>query len=386
MLSSPFYPCCAGRALAVAMPLVASAQPPPVPPPLPEAGATSFTIFLRGAPIGSEQIARQPHARPAGRSSAPGASARRSTSSRAGCRCATRPTGGRSSSRSTAPSAGSRRRFAPSSKAPPRRAQIVVAGQTTREDRHHRPERAAAAAEQLLRSVRSARGPAEDGRGRHRDPGVSACRRSSITVRVGESSAEQIQTTCASGHRARRTRIALMLPGAQLDADLWTDDTGRMIRFSVPPQSLEVVREDVAVGVLAQRDDLPAERRTDEASRATASCWPARCRGRRRHEPAAKLPGRRAWSAAAVRPIATAWSFGIPILGQIAGALADAGFIVVRYDKRGIGQSGGRAEVGVAGGLRRGRARGRQDAGRPEGRRSEAHRRRSATARAASSR
>jgi pimeloyl-ACP methyl ester carboxylesterase len=38
-------------------------------------------------------------------------------------------------------------------------------------------------------------------------------------------------------------------------------------------------------------------------------------------------------------------AFGIPILGQIAGALAEAGFIVVRYDKRGIGQSGGRAEA-----------------------------------------
>ena len=37
-------------------------------------------------------------------------------------------------------------------------------------------------------------------------------------------------------------------------------------------------------------------------------------------------------------------AFGIPILGQLAGAIADAGFIVVRYDKRGIGQSGGRAE------------------------------------------
>ena len=50
-------------------------------------------------------------------------------------------------------------------------------------------------------------------------------------------------------------------------------------------------------------------------------------------------------SAAAARPIATSLAFGIPILGQIAGALADAGFIVVRYDKRGIGQSGGRAEA-----------------------------------------
>ena len=38
-------------------------------------------------------------------------------------------------------------------------------------------------------------------------------------------------------------------------------------------------------------------------------------------------------------------AYGIPILGEIAGALADAGFLVVRYDKRGIGQSGGRAEA-----------------------------------------
>jgi hypothetical protein len=36
---------------------------------------------------------------------------------------------------------------------------------------------------------------------------------------------------------------------------------------------------------------------------------------------------------------------GIPILGEMAGALADAGFIVVRYDRRGMGQSGGRSEA-----------------------------------------
>jgi uncharacterized protein len=35
---------------------------------------------------------------------------------------------------------------------------------------------------------------------------------------------------------------------------------------------------------------------------------------------------------------------GIPILGQLASAIADAGFAVLRYDKRGVGQSGGRAE------------------------------------------
>ena len=34
----------------------------------------------------------------------------------------------------------------------------------------------------------------------------------------------------------------------------------------------------------------------------------------------------------------------MPIFGQLAGALADAGYLVVRFDKRGVGQSGGRTE------------------------------------------
>src|SRR5206468_10987533 len=67
----------------------------------------------------------------------------------------------------------------------------------------------------------------------------------SITIAVGESSAQQIQTT-GRLVSARRTRLALMLPGGRLEAELWTDDAGRMIRFSVPQQSLEVVREDIA--------------------------------------------------------------------------------------------------------------------------------------------
>jgi hypothetical protein len=36
--------------------------------------------------------------------------------------------------------------------------------------------------------------------------------------------------------------------------------------------------------------------------------------------------------------------FGVPVLGEIAGSLAEAGFVSIRYDKRGVGQSGGRAE------------------------------------------
>ena len=35
---------------------------------------------------------------------------------------------------------------------------------------------------------------------------------------------------------------------------------------------------------------------------------------------------------------------GIPIFAQLAGSLAQEGFVVLRYDKRGVGQSGGRSE------------------------------------------
>ena len=38
------------------------------------------------------------------------------------------------------------------------------------------------------------------------------------------------------------------------------------------------------------------------------------------------------------------YAAGIPVIGQLAGAIARAGFLVVRFDKRGYGQSGGRSE------------------------------------------
>src|SRR6476646_6813308 len=44
-------------AAVLALPIAAAAQQAAVPPPLPEAGSTTFSIFFRGAPVGTEQIA-----------------------------------------------------------------------------------------------------------------------------------------------------------------------------------------------------------------------------------------------------------------------------------------------------------------------------------------
>ena len=321
------------------MPLVASAQPAPVPPPLQEAGATSFTIFLRGAPIGSEQVALSRTATgwtivSSGRLGAPIDVVARRLQVRytpdwrpleltLDGTVRTNPQTIRTTIEGTTA-----------------KSQIVIAGQATEKSDTIDPSA-------LLLLANSFFGPYEALAARLKTAAagtelpVYLLPQTSISVRVGESSAEQIQTT-ARLVSARRTRIALILPGAQLDADLWTDDAGRMIRFSVPLQSLDVVREDIAS---VSSRSVSISRPNDEQVKIPGNGFllagtmsrPAQSTEAR--SPAVILV---AGSGPADRDSLT---YGIPILGQIAGALADAGFTVVRYDKRGIGQSGGRAEA-----------------------------------------
>ncbi len=165
-------------------------------------------------------------------------------------------------------------------------------------------------------------------------PGVS------FSVRVGSSTPQQIQTT-ARVIAATRTQLTLAFPGSAVPADIWTDEAGRMIRLSVPGQALEVVREDVAS--VASRS-IAISRPNDEPFKVAANGFVlAATLSRPPTASATRLP-------AVVLVGSTGPTdrdhlvYGIPILGELAGALADAGFIVVRYDKRGVGQSGGRAE------------------------------------------
>lgn len=162
-----------------------------------------------------------------------------------------------------------------------------------------------------------------------------------FTLRIGESSSQQIQTT-ARLIAARRTRVTLVLPNASFDADVWTDEASRLIRFSLPAQALEVVREDVA-SVAAR--SVTISRPNDEPIKIPANGFVL---AGTLSKPAQQVAGARVPGVVLVGgsgPVdRDGLAFGVPVLGEIAGALADAGFIVVRYDKRGIGQSGGRAE------------------------------------------
>lgn len=169
-----------------------------------------------------------------------------------------------------------------------------------------------------------------------------------INVRVVSDQPERIQvgTTFLD---AQRYDLLFSNPGGDLAVSLTSGDGGRLIRLSVPAQAIEVVREDVASPTSrTQIFSNPGDEAviipgtgfnlgatiTKPASPAPASAQGAGATG--------------AMPAIIFLPASNGdrdgFTQGIPTFAQLAGAMADAGFLAVRYDKRGFGQSGGRAE------------------------------------------
>jgi dipeptidyl aminopeptidase/acylaminoacyl peptidase len=113
------------------------------------------------------------------------------------------------------------------------------------------------------------------------------------------------------------------------------------MRVSISAQNLEVVREDIASvavrHVVVSRPGDQDVRIPANGFRLAGTISPPAGAGKG-PLPAVILVG---GSGPADRDETV---YGIPIFGQLAGSLADAGFLVLRYDKRAVGQSGGRAE------------------------------------------
>jgi pimeloyl-ACP methyl ester carboxylesterase len=163
----------------------------------------------------------------------------------------------------------------------------------------------------------------------------------SVELRVGTSTTEQIQTVTRIIN-AKKTHVTASSPGTPLDLNIWADENGRLLELTIPAQGLDVARTDIA-SVSARH--IAISRPNDEQVRIPAAGFTL-----------AGTLSKPADASTTPRPAVIltggAGAFdrdelisGIPILGQLAGALADAGFIVLRYDKRGVGQSGGRTEV-----------------------------------------
>jgi alpha-beta hydrolase superfamily lysophospholipase len=164
----------------------------------------------------------------------------------------------------------------------------------------------------------------------------------SAEIKVSVKAITEEQINSPSGPLSTRLYdVTIQNPGGPIDAVAAIDPAGRLLRFEIPSAGVRLIRTELAS--VATRSQ-PIRNPTDTGviipatgfSLAGTLTMPAGV-GRLRH-PAVVLAG---GSGQVERDEVIS---GIPIFAQLAGALAQEGFIVLRYDKRGIGQSGGRAE------------------------------------------
>jgi pimeloyl-ACP methyl ester carboxylesterase len=127
--------------------------------------------------------------------------------------------------------------------------------------------------------------------------------------------------------------------------NVFADENGSLLRVNIPSRGLDVLREDLAASTART---FFYSNPGDEAVNIPAAGFNLGATLTRPASAADRVPAviLLAGATANDRDGVVA---GVPLLGQLAGALADAGFLAVRYDKRGNGQSGGRAESATLG-------------------------------------
>jgi len=162
-----------------------------------------------------------------------------------------------------------------------------------------------------------------------------------VSARVAQISDEQMQTG-ASVFSVRRYELTVPNGGSDATIVVTTAADGSLLRVGIPGRSLDVLREDIAgantrTQVFSNPGDQQARIPALGFNLAATITMPAGA------DPAAKLPAVILVSGQDA-PDRDSIAAAVPAMSQLAGAIASAGFIAVRYDNRGTGQSGGRTE------------------------------------------
>ena len=163
-------------------------------------------------------------------------------------------------------------------------------------------------------------------------------------LRLTSSGTERIQVG-TSTFGVQRYVLTFTTPSGSSVLNVYADENDSLLRINIPSEGLNVMREDLAASTSRT---LVYSNPGDEAVNIPAAGFNLGATLTRPASTADRVPAviLLAGAAADDRDGVVA---GVPIVGQIAGALADAGFLAVRYDKRGTGQSGGRAESATLG-------------------------------------
>lgn len=160
------------------------------------------------------------------------------------------------------------------------------------------------------------------------------------TVTVAQVSTRRVSL----GERSLELREVVLTvnnPSGAMPVELWIDPRGRLARMVMPTSGVVAIREDLAT-VMAREERARHARDEDVFVGVDGFSLGATM----------TLPAPAAPKAPAIVLVSSPGphdrdyiSYGVPVFAQLAGALADAGYLVIRYDARGTGRSGGRGET-----------------------------------------
>ena len=141
---------------------------------------------------------------------------------------------------------------------------------------------------------------------------------------------------------ARRYDVILMNPTSNTAVTITTGVQGNLLSVRIPSQGVDIVRADLtSVTVRTHVHTNPG----DEPVTIPATGFNI---GATLTRPPSVAAGTRLPTVILLSGFGAndrdGYLAGIPVMGQLAGAVANAGFLAVRFDKRGYGQSGGRSE------------------------------------------
>jgi pimeloyl-ACP methyl ester carboxylesterase len=164
-----------------------------------------------------------------------------------------------------------------------------------------------------------------------------------ITARLNSVNTLQLDT--ADGNLlAKVYHITFDNPNDPISAEVWVDERSRLMRVTLPSASIDVARQDIlAVSTRVTSPPHPG----DETIRVGAAGFSLAGTLTKPVDVPAPANGR--WPTILLVPDSVSSDrdvtfSGIPIFRQLSDALVENGFMVMRFDKRGVGQSGGRPE------------------------------------------
>ena len=164
-----------------------------------------------------------------------------------------------------------------------------------------------------------------------------------ITARLNSVNTLQLDTAAGS-LRGNVYHITFNNPNDPINAEVWVDEDSRLMRVTLPSASIDVARQDIlSVSTRVTHTPHPG----DETVRVGTTGFSLAGTLTKPFDVQPPTNGR--WptillvpdSASSDRDVTLS---GIPIFRQLSDALVGNGFMVMRFDKRGVGQSGGRPE------------------------------------------